>query len=338
MSRRYIKRAWAYIKIRTWEFICLWKNYSFTLAFWGIIWWLCFYLHMPFNWKLSTLAIRKKTAWLDKYMEIHYIDIIEKYKNYSPVSKQIGDHRIWVFWGQGEIQMPPLIKACHRQLTYFNKNITLISSQNVEQYINLPSIIYENVKDGLISWAHFSDIVRNTLLAQYGGLWLDATVWVSGKLPIDKFSTMSIYSANVIFPIISKFSVRYWSSFEYNWNSWCLWSNQSNHLLFSFVSDMLCNIAKNETFWPDYVIQDYLIYYACRKFPSVKKDFENIYIHNQHWTDLAEMMNLPYSKQKYNNLIQTDYVFKLSFRSPWRIKTSKGEQTFYGRILEEIIT
>lgn len=232
--------------------------------------------------------------------------------------------------------MPPLVKACYKQLCHFNENVKLVTLNNLEEYISLPQPIIENVERGCVSWAHFSDIVRNTLLAQHGGLWLDATIWVSGKLPITEIREMSIYSAN--FPMgTSKYAVRYWSSFDCNWNSCCLCTNQTNYILYSFVSKMLQEIAVRESYWPDYVIQDYLIYYASTRFPKVREDFLRMKFSNPQFLELSKMMNLPYCHTKYKQLLKTDFVFKLSFRSPWNLKTTEGLPTFYGRILQDII-
>ena len=100
---------------------------------------------------------------------------------------------------------------------------------------------------------------------------------------------------------------------------------------------MLQAIAVREYYWPDYVIQDYLIHYACRTFSEIKEDME----YSQEWqcnhrNDLALLMSQPYDELKYKQLIQTDFFFKLSFRSQW-IREREGVQTFYGRILSGII-
>lgn len=321
------------LRLRVSDFINKWKYFGINLAFFDLLWWICFYLRPPFAYQLSSFAMRKKTGWLDKYIGKRYADIIERYKNNPPIATPIENVRIWVFWGQGEENMPPLIAACYRQLTKYNSNVTLVTNQNVNEYITLPSIIFEKVKDGRISWAHFSDIVRNTLLAQYGGLWLDATVWVSGHLPIDRLSQMDFYTANGYVPK-TRSSVRFWTSYQWNWSTWCLWAGISNYFLYTFVSEMLQAIAQRESYWPDYVIQDYLIFYACRMFPSVRKDMEI----SQKWqcdyrNELASLMNQPYDEKKYRQLLQSDFFFKLSFRSNCASKTNGGRATFYGKLI-----
>ena len=338
MNVKYFKRAYFYIRVRSIEFFQLSKNYNIKFAFWSSLWWFCFYLRPPFNRKLSTFSILRKTDWINKYIEINYSETLKEFVNKPPQTELIQTYYIWVFWGQGYEKMPPLIRACHRQLISFNDNVQLITMQNVHHYIDLPSVIYEKVRSGKISWAHFSDIVRNTLLAKYGGLWLDATIWVSGKLPIDDLINMPIYSANVETWMQSKYDTRFWSMFDYNWNSWCLWSNSKNNLLFSFVSKMLIEFAQKEKIWFDYVYLDYLIYYATQHFSSVQSDFKQIFLHNPNWDMLAKKMNTEFNEKEYNRLIEHDFVFKLSFRTPWNLHTADNKLTYYGRILNDIIT
>lgn len=324
------------LRLRVSDFINKWKYFGINLAFFDLLWWICFYLRPPFAYQLSSFAMRKKTGWLDKYIGKRYADIIERYKNNPPIATPIENVRIWVFWGQGEENMPPLIAACYRQLTKYNSNVTLVTNQNVNEYITLPSIIFEKVKDGRISWAHFSDIVRNTLLAQYGGLWLDATVWVSGPLPINRLSKMNFFTANGYVPK-TRFSVRFWTSYQWNWSTWCMWAGTSNYLLYTFVSEMLQAIAQRESYWPDYVIQDYLFFYACRMFPSVKEDMEA----SQKWrcdyrNELASLMNQSYDEEQYRKLVQSDFFFKLSFRSNWKSRTNAGRTTYYGKLINNL--
>lgn len=333
-----IIRFLSFIKKLSIEFFAKWKNYGFLLAWYNLIWWLCFYVRPPFTLKISTRAILGKTRWLDKYFMKNYGDIIE-YFRYLPVEQNNDEikssYTIWVFWGQGEENMPPLVKACYRQLTHYNDNVILLSNHNIDKYIIIPSKIKERVSRREISWAYFSDIIRNALLAKYGGLWLDATAWVSGSIPMNELKEFDIFSPTGDEKLSPKSPI-FWSGFEWHWSGWCLWARKSNELLFSFVREMLINIALREKEIPDYVTIDYLIYFACRNFTSVSrkmKQMETKYCYNRH--RLASMMNDSFDINKYTELIKDDFVFKLSFRSPWKKYTAEGKQTFYGYILSK---
>lgn len=325
------------LKTRTKEFFLLWKNYSFLYAWYSILWWFCFYTRPPFCNRLSTYAIKKKTAWLDKYFKKNYSHILNKYNDYEICGSVITDPKIWMFWGQGENNMPPLVKACYRQLTHNNKNVVLITNDNVRSYIELPEVVFDKVNAGKISWAHFSDIVRNTLLEKHGGLWVDATVWVRGEIPFDKLYKTEIFSANGDAASTSR-SIKFWTSFDYNWSTWCMWSRSTNNRLFAFVSEMLISIAEREKQWPDYVIQDYLIYYAYRHLSGIANMLEQRKtIPCNKRNELANIMNNEFKEDKYKELTKEDIVFKLSYRTKWKEYTDNGENTFYGRILKNII-
>ena len=324
------------LKTRIKEFFLLWKHYSATYSLYNVLWWSCFYMRPPFCCKLSTYAIKKKTAWLDKYIESRYKNIIDKYKeNNSNCNNGTMNEEpcIWVFWGQGEGNMPPLVKACYRQLCSHNTNVKLITDNNLHNYIHLPEIIKKKVIRGNISWANYSDIIRNSLLCKYGGLWIDATVWVSGAIPFDKLNNVEFFSANGIIPTSAR-SIRFWTSFKYNWSTWCLWSKNSHNPLYSFVSEMLIAFAKKENVWPDYVIQDYLIYYASKHFPIVDvmmNEMKLCGILCDKRNALATIMNEEYNEERYQELTKDNYFFKLSFRTKWYEKTNKGKPTFYGK-------
>lgn len=322
------------------EFLLIWRNYSFIYAFYGIIWWFCFYFKPPFCYKLSTYAIKKKTVWLDKYIESRYKNIIDRHKENNCICNNVTINKepyIWVFWGQGEGYMPPLVKACHRQLTYYNKNVVLLTNENIETYISIPPEVYNKTKTGKISWAYFSDIVRNTLLAKHGGLWIDATVWVPQRIPMEILKKYSFFSPSEEF-VPNNRTIRFWSNLEWNWNGWCLWSSKTNYPIFSFVADMLTEIAIKEPIIPDYVTIDYLIYYAIRLFPGKQKDFKlakGFECNNRH--KLATIMNEEFNEDRYQELTKDNYFFKLSYRANWKEKNEENKPTFYGRILKNII-
>lgn len=318
------------------EFIELWHNYSAIYAWYNILWWFCFYTRPSFCYKLSTYAIKKKTAWLDKYIEKKYKDITNKYNegdntlNLKAITNQ---PNIWVFWGQGEEAMPQLVRACYKQLTTYNSNVQLITNANINQYIDLPPIILEKVYKKNLSWAYYSDIVRNTILAKYGGLWLDATVWVPCRIPIEDFMKYKFFSPSDIYTTNNR-TIRFWSNIEWNWNAWCLWSNSINFPLFAYVSNMLIEIGIKEPIIPDYVTIDYLIYSAIRKFPATQEHIEKAKeIKSDKRHRLATIMNEEYNEKKYLELTKNNYFFKLSFRAKWHERTTEGKPTFYGRLI-----
>lgn len=88
---------------------------------------------------------------------------------------------VWVCWFQGIENAPDVVKTCIESLrnNVHNKDIVVISSNNYREYITFPPTIQEKVDKGIISGAHLSDLLRLELLTNYGGSWVDATVYFS---------------------------------------------------------------------------------------------------------------------------------------------------------------
>lgn len=96
--------------------------------------------------------------------------------------------KIWICWMQGIQQAPDLVKRCFSsiQANITDREIILITSENVEHYTHFPDYILQKYQRGVITHTHFSDLLRLELLAQWGGTWIDATVFCSGN-NIDSF-------------------------------------------------------------------------------------------------------------------------------------------------------
>ena len=311
------------------EFFALGRTYSWRYATYNLTWWAGFYLRTRFTWSVTQWALKKKTAWLDSYFKGKIIDAEDLTDVQTPLT--VTEFKIWVFWGQGEADMPPLIKACYRQLVKYNDNVCLVTYDNARDYIDLPEIIYKKVRNGKLTWAHFSDIVRTSLLAKHGGLWLDATVWVSGKLPIDKILKMPFWSANSKSGH-SSHDVCFWTSGEWNWSGWCLSSNRADYPLFSFVSKNLIERSITDCYLLDYVLIDYFINYSSRYSKRFRNDIKKMCITNPKRNELALIMGQEYEEKKYKEMLSTDFVFKLSYRTSWKTE-KEGKPTFYKKLI-----
>lgn len=92
---------------------------------------------------------------------------------------------VWTLWLQGEENAPQVVKNCIKSFrTYLkDRRLIVIDENSLEKYIKLPKHIMDKYKSGAITKTYFSDIVRCCLLYKYGGLWLDATVFLTDKFP-----------------------------------------------------------------------------------------------------------------------------------------------------------
>ncbi len=93
--------------------------------------------------------------------------------------------KIWQYWEQGRDSAPELVKACLKSVEKNSSghDIVFLSGKDVENYVDIPPHIYDLKRRGVITPAHFSDILRSALLLRHGGTWIDSTVMLSSGIP-----------------------------------------------------------------------------------------------------------------------------------------------------------
>ncbi|OTA84671.1 capsular biosynthesis protein [Limosilactobacillus reuteri] len=116
------------------------------------------------------LKIKQKLIkrYQSKLLEFHYNSNIE----------QKTSNTIWFCWFQGIENAPNIVKACFNSLkkNLPSKNIVVLNSNNIGDYVTLPNYILEKWNTGVITNTHMTDLLRLELLTNYGGTWIDATV------------------------------------------------------------------------------------------------------------------------------------------------------------------
>jgi len=108
--------------------------------------------------------------------------IAEFKATYSPQPKK-HSNKVWVCWLQGMEKAPPLVQRCYRSLqeNLPDREIILLTEENYRDYVTFPEHIQNKIDSNIITRTHMSDLLRLELLLQYGGTWVDATVFCSGK-------------------------------------------------------------------------------------------------------------------------------------------------------------
>lgn len=91
--------------------------------------------------------------------------------------------KVWVCWFQGMENAPSLVQRCFHSLkeNLTDREIILITSGNVLNYVKFPDYIINKWENGQITDTHMTDLLRLELLIKYGGMWLDATVFCTSK-------------------------------------------------------------------------------------------------------------------------------------------------------------
>lgn len=135
------------------------------------------------NRNIAGLEIKNKVyQYLDKNYSCKIGEFLYKKAEECDAS---GDKYIWICWFQGMENAPELVKRCYASVkrNMPDKEIIVITKENMDQYVNFPDHILKKWKRGLITDTKMSDFLRMELLIRYGGLWMDSTIFLSGPIP-----------------------------------------------------------------------------------------------------------------------------------------------------------
>ena len=108
-----------------------------------------------------------------------------RHYEFKPLKEFKDNKIIWQFWAQGKENAPKLVQICLASVQAQMKDyeIIVLDESTVKDYIKFPPLILQKLENGTLSKTFFSDLLRVCLLATYGGVWLDATIFLSATIP-----------------------------------------------------------------------------------------------------------------------------------------------------------
>lgn len=283
------------------------------------------------------LGVSNRITYLLIYKRIHQIqkdrilkisgNFINNYIEKKSFSKNVKENEyIWIMWWQGIDKAPDIVQSCVRSVIKNNpqKQVVIITQNNINKYIRLPSHIIDKFQNDLIKMAGFSDIVRMSLLSEYGGMWIDSTVLCTKKIPENWF-TSSFFSckSNDIYKFPQFIPLMRWSAF--------LIASDGNSELINFCKEFYYDYWKHEDSTIVYHLIDYIIDIGYSHVRSIKDEVDQVTINNEGLFDLADMINQggnSYEILKDDN----NYLFKLSYK--FSSKKLNSDNNMYREILE----
>lgn len=238
------------------------------------------------------------------------------------------DNVIWTAWFQGAENMPPLIDRCISSFKKIkSKNVIIIDKFNYKDYISLPDEIINKFESGNISFVAFSEIVRMELLANYGGLWLDATVYIDKEisdllndkayLSLKSYSNLNDGNVMGIFPVYFIFA-------------------KTNVSGIKFIRDILLAYWLHFDDQIDYFLIDYIFKFTYRTNAEFKYMVDNNPLLGIDRFLLKDMFDNEYnhtdSMKLQNNPVG---VYKLSNKLKHKLDSSSGNETFYSMFMND---
>lgn len=270
----------------------------------------------------SVMAGQKHRMILYKRLKKRYLDKCTANRPWEDLAKTQNNNTVWVMWLQGIEKAPEIVKKCiESQKKYMpEKKIVFVSEDNLSDYVDFPDYILKKRRKGIITNAHFSDIVRNALLIKYGGYWIDATVLFTDADLIKNIEDYPLFMYSFYYfgfnPEIMEF------------NSWFIHSTANNNML-CLTQEMLY------AYWREH---NYLCnYYLWHIFESIVNDYyweecNDIPVISQAQAHLlATYIYDEFDQKKYDLLKRTTGVHKLSIKFDQERLNKKGN--FYDVII-----
>lgn len=273
----------------------------------------------------------KKHEIMIKYYEKTFSEFLDNYKvqlvKEEVVKEEDMSKNIWVCWWQGKENAPEIVKKC---INSIERNagthpVIILTEDNYKNYVDIPEWVEEKYKAGIITRTNYSDLLRLSLLAKHGGMWLDSTFLCAGNL--SEYFELPIWS-------IKRPDYGHASVACGNFAGYSLACDKEHKWVFKVIKDFFLNYWKNNNTMVDYLMVDYMIVLAQRKIEKIRKEFKNILPNNPECDELFKILNEEYDAKKWERLKKETRLFKLTWKQSF-VEEKNGKKTFYGKLLEE---
>lgn len=275
---------------------------------------------------------------VSKYVDCFLKDVIEKYEEEEVSACNLtaikGKIPIWCCWWQGAENMPELVKMCHTRLKQMipkeQAELYLITLDNYQKYVEFPEHIVHKFKEGIITMTTMSDILRFHLLERYGGYWVDATVFFTGKIP-EQYFTGNFFCQRMV----SNTAVAAHEACGCNWCGFSM-AGPKNSIIFRFMKDAFDLWWKTYDTIIDYVLIDYLLLAGFRHVSAIREIINKVPDNNEDIFEMYQMLNQPYSEEMYQRLTRRNVMHKLTYKMDLKKQTEDGAITLYGYLLNHV--
>lgn len=225
---------------------------------------------------------------------------------------------IWTLWLQSEQQAPIIVQQClHsiRQQT-FGYQLHILNEHNIYDHITIPEYIIRKYQQQIISRTHFSDIVRLLLLEQYGGVWIDATFYMTAPLPeyitsqplfvYQNLSSSPIQMSNCFIAAAPHHPI--------------IKTTLLNLLQYWQHEDRLVSYSIFHLFWAMAIRSNPQLNTLYQQVPFVPADIRDVLCHE---------LSKPYSEQRMTQIKQLSPIHKLTYKFDEFGIDIKTKGTFY---------
>ena len=232
---------------------------------------------------------------------------------------------IWWLWFQGSENAPLIVQRCLETVKYYsaqmNFEVIELDSNNLFEYVKLPIQIVNMWKQKRITNANFSDLCRITLLADYGGMWIDSTVFLTGKIDEEILQgDIFFYQSSFLDMTVTKVS------------NWFMYAKYPNNYFMCSLKESMINYWMNNKYMDDYFIF-HIMTAAMSEKECFRQYFENMpYFSNTYPHLLLLELNNEINKEKLRHILKMSNIHKLTYKN---MLFSSDKKTVYEHIVSK---
>ena len=277
----------------------------------------------PVWWTHSKAAIDQIQAErASSYLLRHYRALITKPLEETATNPE-PTRIVWLCWLQGMEQAPEIVQQCVASVKHYmpENRLQVLTAENIAQFVELPEHIWVKYKNGTITFTHFSDILRTALLVQHGGIWLDATVLLTGTLPT-KWTEADLF-------FLQKSVL---NATPHAGSSWMLAARKGNPVL-QRVLELLGEYWRRENKLRDYYLFHLFLFLVLTKNEQGQKALHSVpYISNVDAHVLQFRLFEEYSDSAWRYITESSPIHKLTWKFNHNEPLDK-KGTYYDYIL-----
>ncbi len=238
---------------------------------------------------------------------------------------------IFILWYQGKTSMPELVRLCYNSVLK-NSNghrVVLLDSSSIFDWIDpFPEKVQQKFDNNIFSLQLKSDLIRLSLLKQYGGLWLDATVFVSKKIPDEVFKMP-------FFTVIRKEAEKEdisgkISPFLLGRNI----NNENSQKLFNFSQELMMEYIEQEDDLINYLLIENILNIGINNDKVINKLIDNLYKNKKDILGLEKSLNNVYESDVLKILLENNLFSKLNFHTSHFKRNENNKLTNYGKLFQ----
>lgn len=235
-------------------------------------------------------------------------------QEYSQLS-HINSKNVWVCWMQGMQNAPEVVKVCYQSIldNLSDREITLITADNYDQYVDIPEFILNKYKRGIITHTHFSDILRLELLKKYGGTWIDATMFITDSNLPDYMLNDRLFIVQTIEDSAIQIESFYITA-------------ESNNKILGMTLELLYEYWKKHNILIRYLLMFYFFKIATEEY-------------EEEWVDVVPFsrataksldynLESPFNERVFHEILKLTPIHKLTYKKPIR------EGTYFDYIIK----